>query len=125
MPPSASSDRPAVPAFRDRKASVETGRHHPHQAKGAGGDGQPSSLDTAEAVALEQGRCGDGGVQGGRIVGSTNRLGEVPQDRPVSPADIHHTMFQVLGINPHVSFLNHSGRPVPALEPGAVIQELM
>lgn len=68
---------------------------------------------------------GGGGVQGGRIVGSTNRLGEVPQDRPVSAADIHHTMFHVLGIDPHISFLNHSGRPVPALEPGAVIQELL
>ena len=68
---------------------------------------------------------GGGGVQGGRIVGSTNRLGEVPQERPVSPADIHHTMFHVLGIDPEVSFLNHSGRPVPALEPGSVIQELL
>ena len=68
---------------------------------------------------------GGGGVQGGRIVGSTNKLGEVPQDRPVTPADIHHTMFHVLGIDPQVSFLNHSGRPTSALEPGSVIQELL
>lgn len=68
---------------------------------------------------------GGGGVKGGQVIGSTNRLGEVPQDRPVSPADIHHTMFQVLGIDPHISFLNHSGRPIPALEPGSVIQELV
>ncbi len=68
---------------------------------------------------------GGGGVQGGRIVGSTNRLGEVPQDRPVTPADIHHTLFHVLGVDPNVNFLNHSGRPTSALEPGAVIQELL
>lgn len=68
---------------------------------------------------------GGGGVQGGRIVGSTNRLGEVPQDRPVKPADIHHTMFHLLGVDPHINFLNHSGRPVPSLEPGSVIQELL
>jgi hypothetical protein len=67
---------------------------------------------------------GGGGVKGGRIVGSTNRLGEAPQDRPVTAPDIHHTMFQVLGVDPHVNFLNHAGRPIPALEPGAVIQEL-
>jgi len=67
---------------------------------------------------------GGGGVKGGRIVGSTNRLGEVPHDRPITPADIHHSMFQVLGVDPHVNFLDHSGRPVPALAPGAVIQEL-
>jgi len=68
---------------------------------------------------------GGGGVKGGRIVGSTNRLGEAPQDRPVTPADIHHTLFHVLGVDPSVSFLNHAGRPVPALEPGAVIHELL
>lgn len=68
---------------------------------------------------------GGGGVQGGRIYGSTNRLGEVPQDRPVKPADIHHTMFHLLGVDPHTNFLNHSGRPVPSLEPGSVIQELL
>lgn len=68
---------------------------------------------------------GGGGIRGGQIVGSTNRLGEVPQDRPVTPPDIHHTMFRVLGIDPHVNFLNHSGRPVPALEPGSVIEELL
>lgn len=68
---------------------------------------------------------GGGGIRGGQIVGSTNRLGEVPQDRPVTPPDIHHTMFRVLGIDPNVNFLNHSGRPVPALEPGSVIEELL
>ena len=68
---------------------------------------------------------GGGGVQGGRIVGSTNRLGEVPQDRPITPSDIHHTMFHLLGVDPHINFLNHSGRPIPSLEPGAVIQELL
>src|SRR5438876_4554115 len=35
---------------------------------------------------------GGGGVQGGRVVGSTNRLGEVPRDHPLKPADIHHTI---------------------------------
>lgn len=68
---------------------------------------------------------GGGGVKGGQIVGSTNHLGEVPKDRPISPADIHHTLFHVLGVDPTVNFLNHAGRPVPALEPGAPIHELL
>jgi uncharacterized protein (DUF1501 family) len=68
---------------------------------------------------------GGGGVKGGVVVGSTNRLGEAPQERPITAADIHHTMFHVMGIDPEVSFLNHAGRPVPALEPGAVIHELV
>lgn len=68
---------------------------------------------------------GGGGVQGGRIVGSTNRRGEVPVDRPIKPSDIHHTIFHVLGVDPNHHFLNHAGRPVPAAESGSIISELL
>jgi uncharacterized protein (DUF1501 family) len=68
---------------------------------------------------------GGGGIKGGRVVGSTNRLGEAPKDRPLIPADIHHTMYHVLGVDRTASFINHAGRPVPALEPGEVITELL
>jgi hypothetical protein len=68
---------------------------------------------------------GGGGVKGGRIVGSTNSRGEVPKDHPLKPADIHHTMFHVLGVDPSINFINHAGRPIPALEPGKVIEELL
>lgn len=67
---------------------------------------------------------GGGGVKGGRLVGSTNRLGEVPQDNPLRPGDIHHTLYRVLGVDPNTSFLDHSGRPIPAIDHGGVIQEL-
>ncbi len=67
---------------------------------------------------------GGGGVKGGRIVGSTNRLGEVPQDRPLEPGDLHHTMYRVLGMNPNMHFLDRSGRPIAPIEGGEVIQEL-
>lgn len=68
---------------------------------------------------------GGGGVQGGRIVGSTNARGEVPKDRPITPSDIHHSLFHVLGVDPSLNFINHAGRPIPALEPGKVIHELL
>lgn len=68
---------------------------------------------------------GGGGLKGGQVVGSTNRLGEVPQDRPLRPGDIHHTIFRVLGVDPSVNFENHSGRPVPAIDHGSVISELI
>ena len=67
---------------------------------------------------------GGGGVKGGRIIGSTNRLGEAPQDHPLRPGDIHHTLYRVLGVDPEASFLDHAGRPVPAIDHGAVIEEL-
>ncbi len=68
---------------------------------------------------------GGGGIRGGQIVGSTNRLGEAPKDRPVTAGDLHATIYHVLGIDPHTSFLNHSGRPVPAIDSGEVIHELV
>lgn len=68
---------------------------------------------------------GGGGIKGGRIVGSTNRLGEVPKDRPVEPCDIHATIYHCLGIDPSTHFLNLAGRPVPAIDRGEVIAELL
>ncbi len=68
---------------------------------------------------------GGGGVKGGQIVGSTNRLGESPKDRPITPGDIHATIYHVLGIDPATSFLNHAGRPVPRIDEGHVIAELV
>jgi hypothetical protein len=68
---------------------------------------------------------GGGGVKGGQIVGSTNRLGEAPKDRPLRPGDIHHTIYKVLGVDPHLHFLDRSGRPVPAIDHGAPIEELL
>jgi len=68
---------------------------------------------------------GGGGLKGGQIVGSTNRKGEVPQDRPLRPGDIHHTIYHVLGVDPSTHFLDHSGRPVPAIDHGQVIGELV
>lgn len=68
---------------------------------------------------------GGGGVKGGQVVGSTDRLGEAPKDRPLRPGDIHHTIYRVLGVDPNLHFLDHSGRPVPAIDHGAPIDELL
>ena len=66
-----------------------------------------------------------GGVKGGQIVGSTDRLGETPKDRPLTPSDIHATIYHVLGVDPHISFLDFTDRPIPAVESGKVIHELV
>lgn len=67
---------------------------------------------------------GGGGVKGGRIIGSTDRKGEAPQDHPLRPGDIHHTIYHVLGVDPSTPFLDHAGRPHPAIDHGDVIREL-
>ncbi|WP_166830913.1 DUF1501 domain-containing protein [Thalassoroseus pseudoceratinae] len=67
---------------------------------------------------------GGGGIQGGRLIGSTDRLGAAPQDNPKRPGDIHHTVFKAMGVDPNLSFLNHAGRPIAAIDHGSVIEEL-
>jgi uncharacterized protein (DUF1501 family) len=39
-----------------------------------------------------------GGVKGGRVVGESDRLGERPHDRPVTPADLAATVHHAVGI---------------------------
>jgi hypothetical protein len=68
---------------------------------------------------------GGGGIRGGQVVGSTNHLGEVPQDCPLRPGDLHHTIFRILGVDPHLAFNDHSGRPIAAIDHGSVIDELI
>jgi uncharacterized protein (DUF1501 family) len=65
-----------------------------------------------------------GGVKGGRIVGATDRKGERPVDCVATVGDLHATVYQILGVDPSTTFLNHSGRPVPAIDQGSPIKEL-
>ncbi len=66
-----------------------------------------------------------GGLRNGQIVGSTDRLGEVPHERPMRPGDIHHTIYRVLGVDPQLHFLDRAGRPTPIVDHGAPIEELL
>lgn len=69
---------------------------------------------------------GGGGVQGGRIVGSTDRLGQAPASRPLRPEHIHATIYHVLGIDPTLKLLDHrTGRPAPVLDDPTPIDELL
>ncbi len=68
---------------------------------------------------------GGGGVKGGLVVGSTDRLGTRPHSRPVTPANIHATIYQVLGIDPKLQLLDPSGRPVNVLDDPTPIGELL
>jgi hypothetical protein len=67
---------------------------------------------------------GGGGVKGGQIVGATDRRGEAPVNRPVTPQDVHATIYKVLGVDPQIKFLDRSGRPTPAIDNGIAISEL-
>ncbi len=67
---------------------------------------------------------GGGGVQGGRIVGSTDALGQRPATRPLTPSNLHATIYQILGVDPHLSLTDHTGRPITVLDDPTPIHEL-
>lgn len=67
-----------------------------------------------------------GGVTGGQIVGSSDSLGELPKDNPVTPSDLAATIYTLLGIAPAHELHTSDGRPVRVAPDGAkVIAELI
>ncbi len=53
-----------------------------------------------------------GGMITGQVIGSTNRYGEVPQDRPVQLQEVFATLYHLLGIDPKTTTLRDpNGRP--------------
>ena len=74
------------------------------------------------------GRCfsltlGGGGIQAGRVIGSSDRYGAVPEDRPVSVPDFVATVYHALGLDPAARFLAQ-GRPMVMLPAGSAVSEL-
>ena len=66
-----------------------------------------------------------GGIKGGQVVGSTNRLGEYAKDRPVTFGDVFATLYTSLGLNPDTTnVLDPTGRPQHLAE-GTAIRELV
>lgn len=66
-----------------------------------------------------------GGTRTGQVIGATNRKGEEPIHRAMSPNDLWATVYRHLGIDYTQSFLDHSGRPMPMLPFGQPIEELL
>lgn len=66
-----------------------------------------------------------GGIRTGQVIGATDRRGEDPIERRVSPQDFLATIYRHLGIDyEHTSIVDFTGRPVPILTNGAAIPEL-
>ncbi len=65
-----------------------------------------------------------GGVARGAIVGKTDKIAGTVLDRPISPKDILATLYHLMGIDPHTTIVDRTGRPVPLVD-GAVVQEML
>ena len=67
-----------------------------------------------------------GGLQTGQVIGSTNRLGEEPLDRPVHYQNVFATLYRQLGIDPHATtILDQAGRPQYLVEQRDPVRELI
>lgn len=65
-----------------------------------------------------------GGVQGGRVIGSSDAKGAVPKDNRKFPHDVLATIYSHLGIDTNATYLDHSGKPNIVLPLGSKIEEL-
>ena len=54
-----------------------------------------------------------GGMRGGQVYGSSDRVGAFPRDLPTGPHDIHATIFQAMGIPLGAHLHDSTGRPYP------------
>jgi hypothetical protein len=62
-----------------------------------------------------------GGVRGGQVYGRSDRHAAEPADLPVTPADLHATIFHALGIPPDTSLTDNLGRAFPLTDGGRVL----
>ena len=87
-----------------------------HNANGTGRDHWPDAM----TVLLS-----GGGLRTGQVVGATNSRAEYPTHRPYTPKDILATVYRHLGVDLRQTFLDAGGRPIPILNEGAPIAELV
>ncbi|HEV3120343.1 MAG TPA: DUF1501 domain-containing protein [Isosphaeraceae bacterium] len=66
-----------------------------------------------------------GGMRTGQVIGETNRLGEVPKNRPVHFQSVFATLYQNLGIDPSTTLPDRNGRPMPLLDRWEPISEVV
>jgi len=66
-----------------------------------------------------------GGLQMGQVVGESAEKIDVPKTKPIGPQDLMATVFQVLGIDRRIQFVNQAGRPTYMVENGRPIEELV
>ena len=65
-----------------------------------------------------------GGVKRGFVHGASDKHGEYPAEAAVKPDDLAATIYQLLGIDPHIEIPDLSNRPVP-VSYGNVVENII
>jgi Protein of unknown function (DUF1501) len=66
-----------------------------------------------------------GGLKMGQVIGESSAKAEVPKTTPITPQDLMATVFHVLGVPQDLHYKDQTGRPVPMVDGGKVIAELV
>ena len=66
-----------------------------------------------------------GGIKPGAEYGTTDAIAAYPASDPVSPADIVATIYQQLGIDPHMMLPDRTGRPISIAHGGQPIWDII
>jgi hypothetical protein len=66
-----------------------------------------------------------GGLKMGQVVGESSERAEYPKTTPITPQDLMATVFHVLGIPQDLHYKDPTGRPVPMIDGGKPIAELV
>jgi uncharacterized protein (DUF1501 family) len=66
-----------------------------------------------------------GGIQGGRIVGASEKWGGGVRERLTTPLDVLATIYHALGISLETHYDDSTGRPVSIIDSGRPIRELL
>ena len=66
-----------------------------------------------------------GGACQGTVFGETDKQAAYPVSHPVSPGDVVATIYALLGIDPHLTVPDLSGRPLPIAHGGEPIRDVI
>ena len=65
------------------------------------------------------------GIQGGAVWGASDKRAEFPTLHPVSPGDVCATIYECLGIDPHMPVPDAQGRPIAIAQGGKPIRGIL
>jgi hypothetical protein len=88
----------------------------PHINKEAGRD----HWSMAQSVLLA-----GGGIKNGQVVGATDKEAAYPTTEPVSCEDLLRTIFHLMGVDTNKTYYTPLGRPVPVVNGGRIVKELL
>jgi hypothetical protein len=66
-----------------------------------------------------------GGLRMGQVIGESSQRAETPKSRPITPQDLMATLFHYLHLPQDLQYQDQSGRPIPMIDGGKVIHELL